>query len=79
MKRVIPFLLLGAATATRLGSSNVGVEEIGDQIEFFPKELPTREELLTRRLIEGDIEVRFLCGACLMTSILLMVLTTSFV
>lgn len=53
MKRVIPLLFAGAATATRLGISNVGVEEIGDQIEFFPEEFPSREELLQRaRLLE---------------------------
>ena len=53
MKRVIPLLFAGAATATRLGISNVGVEEIGDQIEFSPEEFPSREELLQRaRLLE---------------------------
>jgi hypothetical protein len=48
MKRVIPLLLIGGAAASRLGVSNVGVEEIGDQIEFFPEEFPSREELLER-------------------------------
>ena len=48
MKQIIPLLLLGSAAATRLGTSNIGVEEVGDQIEFFPEELPDREELLAR-------------------------------
>ena len=52
MKAMIPLLLLGASSATRLGVSNVGVEEVGDQIEFFAEEFPDRDELLARRLIE---------------------------
>lgn len=50
MKRVIPLLILGgAAASSRLGVSNhVGVEEVGDQIEFFPEEFPSREELIER-------------------------------
>jgi hypothetical protein len=48
MKRVIPLILIGGAAASRLGLSNVGVEETGDLIEFFPEEFPSREELLER-------------------------------
>ena len=72
MKQIIPLLLLGSAAATRLGTSNVGVEEIGDQIEFFPEEIPDREELLAnaRKLQAKEyapdldlVEVRLAVGA----------------